>query len=431
MADASTRTVSRAFEPRLSQQMQVNAQTWLEAFLRAEPFRHAVIDDFFEPGFAERLLADFPAFNPALAKNEIYGGVWGKAVNTRIREIAPAYRELYELIQSKSFLDFMSEITGIPDLLFDPALYGGGTHENLHGQDLDPHVDFNYDEAQRLHRRLNLIVYLNKDWRMEWGGALELHSNPRKLAENRIRAYNPIFNRAVLFETNEHSWHGFPKIELPPAERHRSRKSVSIYLYTRDRPADEIAPLHSTFYVQRPLPDWVRPDHILSEDDCKYLRAAADRRDKWVEFYQRMELEKSRQIAKQADYIRDIFSRARAPLTGYVMQEGPVEGLNPDGWTKARISLTVRPLEPVTALRFIGWRPDYAPASATLTLRINGQTVAEAVVGQGVFEIEVNCIESPIAENFLIETECNPTFRPAGDERDLAFVLMEIRSKHG
>src|SRR5207253_10460492 len=112
-----------------------------------EPFHHAVIEGFFEQGFAERLLADFPAFNPALAKNEIYGGVWGKAVNTRIREIAPAYRELYELIQSRSFLDFMGEITGIPDLLFDPALYGGGTHENLHGQDLDPHVDFNYDRS--------------------------------------------------------------------------------------------------------------------------------------------------------------------------------------------------------------------------------------------------------------------------------------------
>jgi len=104
--------------------MQANAQTYLQAFLHAEPFRHAVIDNFFEQGFAERLLDDFPAFNPALAKNEIYGGVWGKAVNTRIREIAPAYRELYELIQSRPFLDFMGEITGIPGLLFDPALYG-------------------------------------------------------------------------------------------------------------------------------------------------------------------------------------------------------------------------------------------------------------------------------------------------------------------
>src|SRR5258708_31412501 len=99
---------------------------------------------------------------------------------------------MYELMGSPQFLDLIGEITGIPDLLFDPALYGGGTHENLHGQDLDPHVDFNYDEAQRLHRRLNLIVYLNKDWRTEWGGAPEPHSNPPRAGENRIPAPPPI-----------------------------------------------------------------------------------------------------------------------------------------------------------------------------------------------------------------------------------------------
>jgi hypothetical protein len=161
------------------------------------------------------------------------------------------------------------------------------------------------------------------------------------------------------------------------------------------------------------------------------LRAAVDRRDKWVEFYQKMELEKSGQIAKQAAYIRDILSRVRAPLTGYVMQEGPAEGLQPDGWAAARVSLTVRPLQPVTHLRFIGWRPDYAPESATVTVRIDGQTAAEAVMGPGLFEIEVNRHEYPIADVFKIETGCHPAFRPQGDDRDLAFVLMEIRAGHG
>src|SRR2546429_7711067 len=105
-ASSARSGVSRAFEPRLSQPMQANAQTYLEAFLRAEPFRHAVIDGFFEPGFSERLLADFPAFNPALAKNEIYGGVGGKAVNNGIRSLGPAYRELSELIQARPFFHF-------------------------------------------------------------------------------------------------------------------------------------------------------------------------------------------------------------------------------------------------------------------------------------------------------------------------------------
>ena len=212
------------------------------AFLCAQPFRHVLIDSFFAGSFAEQLLADFPPFDAALARNEIYGGVWGKAANPKIRVIASVYKILYDLIESRAFLDFISKITDIPDLLFDPTMFGGGTHENLHAQDLDPHVDFNYDEARQWHRRLNLIVYLNKDWQTEWGGSLELHSNPRKPDENTCQSFSPIFNRGILFETNEHSWHGFPPIDLPIGERHRSRKSISIYLYTKTRPAQEIAP---------------------------------------------------------------------------------------------------------------------------------------------------------------------------------------------
>jgi hypothetical protein len=153
---------------RLSRVTLDQATAHREAFPSAQPFRHIRIDSFFEEGFAERLLAEFPAFDRALAKNELYGEGWGgKATNPEIRAIAPVYQELYELIASSAFLDFMGEITGIEGLVVDPAMFGGGTHENLDGQDLDPHVDFNYDEAQQLHRRLNLIVYLNKGWQIE------------------------------------------------------------------------------------------------------------------------------------------------------------------------------------------------------------------------------------------------------------------------
>ena len=408
----------------------IQAPFYRESFLRAQSFRHVLMDAFFEEGFAERLLGDFPPFDPALAKNEIYGGVWGKAANPKIRAIGPVYRELYELIESRAFLDWIGEISGISGLLFDPAMYGGGTHENLHGQDLDPHVDFNYDEAQQLHRRLNLIVYLNKGWQLEWGGALELHSNPRRPEENRCQSYSPIFNRAVLFETNEHSWHGFPRIELPPRERHRSRRSVSIYLYTRERPEEEIAPVHRTFYVQRPLPDWVKPGHVLSEEECRELRHAADRRDKWIESYQRMELEKSGQIAQHVAYLHDIFSRLRAPLTGYWLQEGASAGLYADGWVQPRCGLGIRPLRPVTAVRLRGWRPEYAPQSALVTLEINGVIAAEQAVGRGLFEVEVSGPEFPLIETSHLKIKSTGAFRPEGDDRDLAFVLMEIRAEH-
>src|SRR5258708_5844222 len=221
-ADSTHSTAPLSAIPQVSPRIVVGADAYHEIFVHAWPFKHLAMDDFFEPAFAERLLAEFPRFDPQLARNEM-GEIGGKAVNPRIREISPAYRELYDMIGGKPFLRFMSRISGIPDLILDPRMYGGGTHPNLHGQELDPHVDFNYDEAQQLHRRLNVIVYLNKGWQTEWGGAIEIHSNPRDTATNQIRGFDPIFNRCVMFETNEISWHGFPKINLPPNRRRPSR----------------------------------------------------------------------------------------------------------------------------------------------------------------------------------------------------------------
>jgi hypothetical protein len=402
-----------------------------ESFFHASPFKHTVIENFFEPNFAERLLADFPLFDPVLAWNEVYGGAWGKAVNTKIRSISPAYEELYGLIGSAQFLDLLSEVSGIPGLLPDPTLYGGGTHENLHGQDLDPHVDFNYDERQKLHRRLNLIVFLNKGWEGRWGGSLEIHSNPRRPLQNQIQSYEPVFNRAVLFETNEYSWHGFPKIKLPEEERHRSRKSISIYLYTRERPAEEIAPPHGTFYVHRPLDQRFRQGYTLTEADEKDLQFQVDRRDKWIEKYQALELDKGRDLQQKAAYILDLLARVRAPLTGYALQEGTSTGLYADGWVADDVRFTVRPLRPVTGLSIRGWRPGHA-GNAEITVKVNDKSAATEL-GEGSFEIRIPLDpppEAPFNMPLNIEIDCQPAFHAPNDDRALAFVLIEVRAEH-
>jgi hypothetical protein len=331
------------------------------------------------------------------------------------------------LIGSAEFLDLMSQVSGIPGLLPDPALYGGGTHENLHGQDLDPHVDFNYDEPQKLHRRLNLIVFLNKGWKADWGGTLEIHSNPRRPAENQIQSYEPLFNRAVLFETNEYSWHGFPKIELPEEERHRSRKSISIYLYTRERPVEEIAPVHGTFYVHRPLDKRFRKGYTLTEADETDLLFQIDRRDKWIEKYQQMELDKGWELREKTAYISELLSRARAPITGYALQEGASKGLYADGWVSDNVRFTVRPLQPVARLNVRGWRPDSA-GSAEITLKVNNKCAAVTLDG-GSFEMGV-APDQPLETAFDIEIDCQPASKAPGDDRPLAFVLIEMRLDH-
>src|SRR6185437_6954069 len=107
---------------------------------------------------------------------------------------------------------------------------------------------------------------------------------------NEIKSFSPLFNRAVIFETNEYSWHGFPKINLPADKQHLSRKSISIYLYTRTRPAGEAVPEHGTFYVQRPLPAHLRPGHMLTQMDIDDINDLLKRRDDWLAHYHKVEI---------------------------------------------------------------------------------------------------------------------------------------------
>jgi len=275
------RSAEPATAPVLSPRSAAEVDALAASFRSAEPFRHLVVDGFFSDAFAAELVATFPPFERGDARNEA-GRIGRKAVVERVRELGPAWRRLDDTLQSHAFLDLIGRITGISDLLYDPDYVGGGTHENRHGQDLDPHVDFNRHPRTRWHRRLNLIVYLNPEWDAAWGGNLELHSDPRS-PDDRVRHVVPLLNRAVLFETNEISWHGFARIELPAAERHRSRRSVALYLYTRQRPPAETAPTHSTIYVERPLPERLQPGYVLGQRDVDELREQLQRRDQHTE----------------------------------------------------------------------------------------------------------------------------------------------------
>ncbi len=260
-------------------------------FQSAQPFRHVVMDDFLAPEFCRELLAEFPAFGCGQSRNEI-GEPGRKAVNSDLPHLGPSYARLDAMLRNREFLEFMGRITSIPHLLYDRKYVGGGTHENLDGQDLDAHVDFNYHPVTRLHRRLNLIIFLNPEWREEWGGALELHVNPWLAEqEDRVKGIVPVVNRAVVFETSEVSWHGFKRIQLPADKKHLSRRSIAVYYYTRRRPAEETAPEHSTVYVPRPLPDRLHAGYTLRQEDVDELRSLVARRDMQIRFLYEREKE--------------------------------------------------------------------------------------------------------------------------------------------
>ena len=260
-------------------------------FAQAKPFRHVVVEPFLQPEALTALMGEFPAFAAERARNEL-GEVGRKAVVPGIRTIGPAYRAFDELLRSQSLLDLLGQITGIEKLLYDQDYVGGGTHENLHGQDLDLHIDFNYHPARGWHRRLNLILFLNEEWRPEWGGCLELHRDPWHPDQDEVAKVTPVANRAVLFETTERSWHGFPRIHLPADRQQVSRKSVAVYYYTAERPAAETAAPHGTVYVPQPLPGrWQQPGHTLTAEDVWQLQVLWERRNAQLRFLYERELE--------------------------------------------------------------------------------------------------------------------------------------------
>ena len=165
-----------------------------QQFSNAQPFRHVVIDHFLDADFCRELIAQFPAFDTRYARNE-KGEQGGKAVVPQITKLGSAYARFDGLMRDREFLSMIGEITDIAEPLYDPDYVGGGTHENRIGQELDPHVDFNYHPSRLWHRRLNLIIFLNTEWQDHWGGLLELLREPSATAPESRRVCMALNNR--------------------------------------------------------------------------------------------------------------------------------------------------------------------------------------------------------------------------------------------
>lgn len=150
----------------------------------------------------------------------------------------PSTRKFFEDLNSKEFTTFLSDLTGVPELVADHTLQGGGLHKIEVGGFLGIHTDFVKHPQFDLYRRLNLLIYLNKDWQGSWGGHLELWEGDRH-PERKVASIAPKFNASVLFKTTDKSWHGHPsKLKCPPEQ---SRKSLALYYYTKERPDYQIS----------------------------------------------------------------------------------------------------------------------------------------------------------------------------------------------
>lgn len=214
----------------------------------ATPFPSLCIDDFLDEGFAHRVADAFPSYEEARSLGREFAALneRGKVQITDAARFPEPIAELNRLLASAEFREDLSHIFEIPNLLDDPKLIGGGMHQTGPQGRLDVHIDFNYFRDRELHRRLNILVYFNRDWRPEWGGNIELWDEKVKVCHH---SFSPIFNRCVIFATNDISYHGVTAVKCPQGN---TRKSYAAYYYSKEAPDGWDGTIHSTIFKARP-----------------------------------------------------------------------------------------------------------------------------------------------------------------------------------
>jgi len=216
-------------------------------YASAQPYPHLVIDGLFDSAVLDRILAEFPA--PSDKNWTFHDAAEEIKLQSETERDIPLYtRYFLYALNSGSFLKFLEKLTGIENLIGDPHFVGGGLHQIVAGGKLGIHADFNKHISFGLHRRLNMLIYLNKDWQIEYGGDFELWE---RSMTRRINKVAPLFNRTVIFTTSRYSYHGHPDPLNCP--RDVTRKSLALYFYTNGGGSDEDwSGRHSTLFQPRP-----------------------------------------------------------------------------------------------------------------------------------------------------------------------------------
>jgi len=226
--------------------LEVLAKEKAEEYRINKPFPHIYFEDFLPAEAAEAALRDFPE-PKQLAWSEFNSPTERKLAFDVAEKLPAAVRDVLYFLNSRPMLQFLEVLTGIGHVIPDPYYVGGGLHQIKRGGNLEVHADFNYHAQLKLDRRINLLIYLNKDWKEEYGGHFELWNKDMTQAEQKIL---PLFNRCAIFSTTSTSYHGHPTpLACPPD---RTRKSIAIYYYTNGRPEEEVGEAHSTLFQQRP-----------------------------------------------------------------------------------------------------------------------------------------------------------------------------------
>jgi Rps23 Pro-64 3,4-dihydroxylase Tpa1-like proline 4-hydroxylase len=234
-----------------------------DSYQSAEPFPHIVIDDFIDAEVLRQVLADFPSSEQRAFFDRDQERLKFQYQPEEVQ--SGLVRNLFAELNSRAFLGFLEELSGITGLVSDPYFEGGGLHETKRGGFLGVHADFNIHARLNVQRRLNLLIYLNEDWPSDYGGQLELWDKEMKSCAIRVE---PVFGRAVIFNTDLDSFHGHPDPLSCP--ENRSRRSIATYYYSAPEEGLALLPKRTTNFRPRPgsadKQDWqIRRFHFVKD----------------------------------------------------------------------------------------------------------------------------------------------------------------------
>lgn len=206
-----------------------NIKHYASLYKNAKPFEYVIINNFFDDSFANELLEIIPS----PLNNDINWHHYDNPIEQKFSlnkfDNYPKIQDLYSSLSKPDFIKLMKEITEINNLESDEYLHGAGIHAYPNKGKLDMHLDYNIHPISGKERRINLIIYMNKDWKVDYGGSIELYDKDM----NKIKEEMPLFNTAIIFRTSDISYHGLPKPIKCPDNIYR--KSIAIYYVSEPR----------------------------------------------------------------------------------------------------------------------------------------------------------------------------------------------------
>ena len=197
-----------------------------------EPYDHWTIENFLDIEDARKVSSEFIEYDSEDLIHYLDHYKYDKKTCNQWDKFPATTYKLFSKLLSKEFVEKLSDITDIYPLYPDIGLHGGGWHMHTGGGKLALHLDYSIHPKLNLQRKLNLIVYLEEDYDPKWGGSLQLwsHDDKNNKPLEKVKEIEPLFNRAIIFDTTQKSWHGFPETINPPPGR--IRKSIAVYYLT-------------------------------------------------------------------------------------------------------------------------------------------------------------------------------------------------------